>query len=124
MAADQHSVFFVIAFMLSIWYVQYRQSLAIRPPEHSVVAAAISPAMIAFFRGNNRTAPPAANNSTIPKWRLPAPELRQKDNGIRTVALVAGVACGAVGIGLLVAAATAYVNHVRKPRPEVRQGAV
>ena len=130
MAADQHSIFVALTFMFSILSVQYWQSLAIRPPEHSVVvmheddATAISPEMTVLFRGNNRTAPPAANNSTVPKRRLPARELRQKENGMRKIALVAGVVGEVVGIRLLGTAATAYVNHIRKQKPEARQRAV
>lgn len=124
------SMLLALAFMFSICSMQSQMPLATGPPEMSLVVhedetAAISPAMVAFFRGNR--APVAANSSTVPKWRRPAPELQQEGNGMgRTIILVAGIVCGAVAIGLLVTAMAmmAFATHARKSRREVRLGAV
>ncbi|KAH7678883.1 Concanavalin A-like lectin/glucanase domain-containing protein [Dioscorea alata] len=93
--------------------------------------AAVSPAMVAFFRGRPEVALPEALNSTPtdPVWGVaagrvapPGPENAGGGKRSRLVLLMAGLACGVVGAALLGAAAVAFASRNRRSEPENRSG--
>ncbi|XP_039127788.1 uncharacterized protein LOC120263881 isoform X1 [Dioscorea cayenensis subsp. rotundata] len=93
--------------------------------------AAVSPAMVAFFRGRPDVALPEALNSTptdpglgVAAGRVAPPGLENAAGGKRSrlVLLMAGLACGVVGAALLGAAAVAFASRNRRFEPENRSG--
>ncbi|KAM0948620.1 hypothetical protein DsansV1_C06g0061311 [Dioscorea sansibarensis] len=90
---------------------------------------AVSPAMVAFFRGRPQVALPEALNSTDPVWGVAAGRMAPpgpENAGGRTrsglVLLMAGLACGVVGAALLGAAAVAFASRSRRLELANRSG--
>lgn len=121
------SIFLAFA---SIWTVG-SESREIRPSDHGLAnqnnPVDKSPAMAAFFKGApSDVALPEARNLSDPFWGIaggvtPATatfgHVRKEGGGhVRLVLLVVSLACGAVGLGLLVAALVVYLLHVKRSK--------
>ncbi|KAH0460271.1 hypothetical protein IEQ34_010934 [Dendrobium chrysotoxum] len=80
-----------------------------------------SPAMAAFFGARPSAPLPAERNTTDPVWGVAgkvSPAKPDSDNRQRrTLLLIAGVACGILGVGLLVSAAAYTVRTRRTGHP-------
>ncbi|XP_042374294.1 uncharacterized protein LOC121967868 [Zingiber officinale] len=100
-------------YLLAIWS-SVAVAHGVRPSEHGLAnqkdPGPASPPMVAFFHARPVAALPEAQNVA---WTLvpPGPQGRRRP---RSGLLAAGVACGAVGAGLLALAAAAYVVHTRR----------
>lgn len=105
------------------------ESREIRPSDHGLAnqknPEVKSPAMAAFFKGApSDMSLPEARNLSDPFWGIAGvtPEttlghVRKGGGGhVRLVLLVASLACGAVGLCLLVAALVAYLLHVKRSK--------
>ncbi|KAJ8627295.1 hypothetical protein MRB53_020602 [Persea americana] len=119
------SVFLALVSILSVG----SESREIRPSDHGLAnqknPEVKSPAMAAFFKGApSDMSLPKARNLSDPFWGIagvtPATTLghvRKEGGGhVRVVLLVASLASGAVGVGLLVAALVAYLLHVKRSK--------
>ncbi|KAI0507398.1 hypothetical protein KFK09_013523 [Dendrobium nobile] len=80
-----------------------------------------SPAMAAFFGARPAAPLPVERNTTDPVWGVAgkvSPAKPHSDNlRRRTLLLIAGVACGILGVGLLVSAAAYTVRTRRTGHP-------
>lgn len=110
--------------VLSLWAVR-SEGRDVRPSDHGLSnqksPQRLNPAMAAFFKGApSGPALPEALNSSDP-FRGATPGTLDHGRGgrhVRAVLLIASLACGAVGLGLLVGALFVYVIHSRRSKSQ------